>query len=198
MQVEHASSGMASSSASVGFLGVGGHWLVLGWLAAGCVFTPGTAFVTPGPLLMPVGRLPGGGLLGGGQLVLGWLADVVFSPGAASEPPAALLGPRDRLFGGRGGGLVPWPPFLPLSSSPLPSSSPPPSSGFGGEDPATEGCDTSVGVGIGVCGISSMSFLFYNTSAQVACPRNLTPCLVGYSISYSSYSGTFHVTVTTA
>jgi hypothetical protein len=38
----------------VGFLGGGGHWLVLGWLAGG-VFTLGVASVPSVALLVPIG-----------------------------------------------------------------------------------------------------------------------------------------------
>jgi hypothetical protein len=101
---------MTSALSPEGFFGGGGQWLVLvpGWLVAtGGVFIPGAAFVPPGPLLVLVGGLLGGGPLGlswlaavmlspgdgGGQVVVGWLAAVVLSPGAASELPNALVGP---------------------------------------------------------------------------------------------------------
>jgi hypothetical protein len=79
-----------------------------GWLvAAGGVFIPGAASMPPGPSLVPVGRLPGGGPLGlgwlaavvlspgggGGQVVVGYLVAVVLSPGASSKLPNALVGP---------------------------------------------------------------------------------------------------------
>jgi hypothetical protein len=108
--IKYGSSGMASAPSPEGFYGRGGQWLMLvpGWLvAAGSVFIPSATSVPPGPSLVPVGGLLGGGPLGigwlaavmlspgggGGQVVVGWLAAVVLSPSATSELPNALVGP---------------------------------------------------------------------------------------------------------